>query len=160
MDCKTRFAQIEKECLAILFACERFDLYLYGREKITVETDHQLLVSIFKKSLEAAPLHLQKLRMRLHQYSIKVVYRKGSQLYLANTLSRVVTWVNYVCPQFVDMTESIESVDPRLTLMVCENSENSKSNYQWSVAVKIVCSYQSWLTALEEPNWQHNSTVF
>ena len=53
-DCETRFAQIEKECLAILFACERFDLYLYGRETVTVETDHQPLVLIFKKSLEAA----------------------------------------------------------------------------------------------------------
>jgi hypothetical protein len=43
-----RYAQIEKECLAILFACERFDLYIYGRERVVVESDHKPLEVIFK----------------------------------------------------------------------------------------------------------------
>ena len=122
MDCETRFVQIKKECLAILFACEHFDLYLYGREKITVEMDHQALKSIFKKLLRAPPIHLQKMRMRLHQYSIEVRYKKGSQMYLANTLSRAVVQVNYVCSWSEDRLESIASVGPTVTLMIHEDN--------------------------------------
>ena len=38
-----RYSQIEKECLALVFACNRFDHYLYGRKKITALTDHKPL---------------------------------------------------------------------------------------------------------------------
>ena len=36
------YAQMEKELLAIVHACDRFDQYVFGRE-ITVETDHNPL---------------------------------------------------------------------------------------------------------------------
>ena len=42
------YAQIEKEALAILFGCERFHVYLYGKS-FTVESDHKPLQPIFKK---------------------------------------------------------------------------------------------------------------
>ena len=35
--------------LFILYACERFDAYTYGRDIITVESDHKPLESIFPK---------------------------------------------------------------------------------------------------------------
>ena len=41
------YAQIEKETLAILFGCNKFNQHLYG-VKFTVESDHQPLESIFK----------------------------------------------------------------------------------------------------------------
>ena len=37
------YAQIEKECLAIVFACERFNQYIHGRVYTTVHTDHRPL---------------------------------------------------------------------------------------------------------------------
>lgn len=45
---ETRYAQIEKELLAITYACERFHQYVYGRT-VNVETDHMPLVCDFER---------------------------------------------------------------------------------------------------------------
>ena len=83
-----RYAQIEKECLAIVFACSKFSQYITRREKITVESDHKPLQSIFKKSLLAAPSRLQRMLLRLQRYNLDVQYKPGSQMYVADHLSR------------------------------------------------------------------------
>ena len=85
---ETRYAQIEKELLAIVFACDHFEAYVYGRECVHVETDHQPLVSIVTKPLNKAPSRLQRMLLRLQKYSLKITYKKGSEMYLADTLSR------------------------------------------------------------------------
>jgi hypothetical protein len=81
------WAQIEKECLAIVSACDKWDLWLYGLD-LEVHTDHQPLETIFKKPLQAAPRRLQKMMMRLQRYRLRIKYKKGSSLTLADTLSR------------------------------------------------------------------------
>ena len=48
------YAQIE-ECHSIVFKCQLFHHYLYGRDNITAETDHKLLSAIFSKPLLNAP---------------------------------------------------------------------------------------------------------
>ena len=60
-----RYAQIEKECLAIVCGRSKFSQYITRREKITVETDHKPLQPIFKKSLLDAPSRLQRMLLRL-----------------------------------------------------------------------------------------------
>ena len=85
---ETRYAQIEKELLAIVFACERFDSYIYGLEGIKVESDHKPLESIFLKPLHAAPQRLQRMLLRLQRYNLVIQYKKGKEIYLADTLSR------------------------------------------------------------------------
>ena len=50
-----QYAQIEKECSAIVFSCERLSQYLASREKITVKSDQNLLQPIFQKSILSAP---------------------------------------------------------------------------------------------------------
>ena len=55
------YAQIEKELLAIVFACEKFDAYIYGRDSVRVQTDHKPLESIFRQELCVAPKGLQRM---------------------------------------------------------------------------------------------------
>ena len=81
------YAQIEKEFLAIVYGVERFHQYTYGR-RVTVESDHKPLERIFGKPLASPPRRLQKMFMRLQRYDIDIQYKKGSEMYLADTLSR------------------------------------------------------------------------
>ena len=53
------YVQIEKECLAIVFACERFNQYLFRRESVSVQSDHKPVEAIFAKPLTAAPKRLK-----------------------------------------------------------------------------------------------------
>lgn len=58
-DTETCYAQIEKELLAIVFACERFEPYVNCCDIIQVESDHKPLEAIFCKPLHSAPKRLQ-----------------------------------------------------------------------------------------------------
>jgi hypothetical protein len=86
-DTETRYAQIEKELLAIVFACEKFHQYVYGNH-VTVLSDHRPLETILKKPLANAPRRLQGMAMRLQKYDVTIEYLKGKLMYLADTLSR------------------------------------------------------------------------
>ena len=81
------YAQIEKELLAMAFGLNRFREYVLGRD-VVCETDHRPLVSIVKKQLASAPKRLQRILLQLSQYTYTVIYRPGSQLVIADTLSR------------------------------------------------------------------------
>ena len=51
-DTETRYAQIEKELLAIVWSCDKFDQYIYGRDMVTIESDHEPLKAVFKKDIQ------------------------------------------------------------------------------------------------------------
>ena len=82
-----RYAQIEKEALAMAYACQHFHQYIYG-QTIGVETDHKPLVSIFAKPLNDCPARIQRIRFRLQKYDLKVEYVPGKYMYTADALSR------------------------------------------------------------------------
>lgn len=94
------YAQIEKELLAIVFAFRKFHTYVYGRSDVTVETDHLPLVRIFEKPLHQVPLRLQKMRLRLQQYSFKLVGKSGKDIPVADALSRA--YIPDTCQDLVD----------------------------------------------------------
>ena len=83
-----RYAQIEKETLAIVHAFRKFDQLLFGKSEITVHSDHKPLETIFKRPLASAPRRLQSMMLTLQRYSFTVKYRKGSSLLIADTLLR------------------------------------------------------------------------
>ncbi|KAL0963940.1 hypothetical protein UPYG_G00315590 [Umbra pygmaea] len=102
-DTETRYAQIEKELLAVVFACIKFKDYVYGKP-IVVETDHQPLVTILKKPIHTAPARLQRMLLQLQTYDITLVYKRGKQMYLADTLSRAPNKTSQ-CPATEDTFE-------------------------------------------------------
>ena len=62
------YAQIKKECLAIVFTCKRFNQYIHGSERTTVHADHRPLEPIFNKPVYNAPKQL----LRLQKYTLTV----------------------------------------------------------------------------------------
>ena len=85
-----RYAQIEKEALALTWACERFSDYIVGKS-IIAETDHKPLVPLLTtRTLDEVPPRVQRLRMRLKRFHFKEVnHVPGKEMYIADALSRM-----------------------------------------------------------------------
>ena len=64
-----RYAQLEKEALALTWACGRFSEFVHGLY-FELETDHKPLVSLLgERALDSLPSWIQRFRMRLMRYS-------------------------------------------------------------------------------------------
>ncbi|XP_059049470.1 uncharacterized protein K02A2.6-like [Achroia grisella] len=112
-ECQNNYAQIEKELLAILFGCEKFNQFIYGR-KITIETDHSPLVSLVKKPLNTASPRIQRMLIKLQKYQFDLVYKRGRELYLADTLSRS---FNEKCNSEIDL--ETEEIEAKIDILLC-----------------------------------------
>ena len=84
---ETRYAQTEKEMLAIVFVLERFNQHTFVRH-VYIEGDHKPLEMILQKPLARAPRRLQLVMMRLQKHDFTVHYERGKNMHLANMLSR------------------------------------------------------------------------
>ena len=74
--------------LGVVFALERLNHYTYGFT-ITLQSDHEPLMSIWKKTNAAASLRLQRLLLRLSKYDIDIKYLQGKENVIADVLSRI-----------------------------------------------------------------------
>ena len=81
------YPQIEKEALAMKHGCQKFHQYIYGTDVI-IETDHKPLESIFKKPIDRIPPRLRKIFLEIQQYAPKVCYKRGTEMHIADLLSR------------------------------------------------------------------------
>jgi transposase InsO family protein len=85
-----RYAQIEKEMLAVTYGLEKFHHFTFGRQ-VTVITDHKPLVAICSKPLSKAPKRLQNLLLRAQRYSFDITWKPGKDIPMADALSRAPT---------------------------------------------------------------------
>ena len=85
LDRETRYSTIERECLAVVFAINRFDFYLRGKEFI-LEVDHKplLYLSTFKGKND----RLLRWALSLQAYKFRVVHIAGKDNLGADLLSR------------------------------------------------------------------------
>ena len=77
-DAETRYANIERELLAIVFACQHFSTYLLGRSFVA-ESDHKPLEMIAMKNLANVPPCLQRMLLKLQRYDVTIKYRPGKK---------------------------------------------------------------------------------
>lgn len=79
---------MEKEALALTWACERFSDFILGLH-FELETDHKPLVSLLGgQALDALPPRIQRFGMRIMRYSYSIFHTPGKSLTSADTLSR------------------------------------------------------------------------
>ena len=83
-----RYAQIEKEVLAVTWSCEKFSDYILG-SRFEIETDHKPLVPILSsKHLNDLPPRVLRFRLRMAKFDYSISHVPGKLLYTADALSR------------------------------------------------------------------------
>ena len=122
--------------MVIVFAAEQFHQYTFGRP-VGVDSDHKSLETIFAKPLVSAPRRLQRMLMRLQMYDLSVRYKRGTELYRADTLSthyltkvhetREADVLNYLSDVETEQSEHEEIMDiNQLLASVCTKTKQIK----------------------------------
>ena len=86
------YAQIEKEGLALVYGVKKIHMYLYGRKKFTLVTDHKPLLAILVSKASLPTLvaaRLQRWAIILAAYNYEIEYRPTSNMGNADALSRL-----------------------------------------------------------------------
>jgi hypothetical protein len=87
-DAEKNYATIEKEALAVSWACERLAEYVLGMDFL-VETDHKPLVPLLSTTeIAKMPPRIQRFRLRLTRFSPKISHVPGKNQVTADALSR------------------------------------------------------------------------
>ena len=105
-DTECQYSNIERELLGVAFGLERLHHYTFGKP-ITVETDHQPLTSIWKKTIVTSSPRLQRLLLRLAQYDVHIEYLRGRENVIADALSRVTPTKS----DSTDYTDSLSNIE-------------------------------------------------
>ena len=83
-----------------------------------METDHKLLEALSQKNVMDILKRLQRMLLRLQRYHLQITYKRGSEMYLADTLSQA-----YIP----------ETGDPLRQSQFCQHLEQVNAMEDWSV---------------------------
>ena len=76
-DVERRYSQCEKEALAVVWACERAQIYLLGHH-FTVVTDNRAVSLIYSNTKSRPPARIERWALRLTQFDFSIVHRPGN----------------------------------------------------------------------------------
>ena len=134
-DVERRYSQTEKEALAVVWACERFHIYLYSKP-FTLYTDHKPLEIIYSPKSKPPP-RIERWALRLQPYQFNIMHMAGktnpadvlSRLPLENQPFRerniAEEYINYVTTNAVPKALTLQEIaratkaDPILQQVQC-----------------------------------------
>ena len=113
-----RYSQIERECLAIVYACEHNKLYLYGHD-FKLFSDHKSIVNLLNNPNSRVPLRIKRMTLRLQGYSFDLQHVTGENdisdypsRHPANseyTDHKIESYINYIidnaCPNAISLED-------------------------------------------------------
>lgn len=112
------FSTTEKECLAVLFAIEKFRPYVEGAH-FTVITDHYSL--LWLNRLQNPSGRLARWAVRLQQFNFTIVHRKGKEHVVPDALSRAVP--------VIEAIQEPEVIADKWYLRMVENIRQNPSKF-------------------------------
>ena len=158
-DVESRYSQTEKEALAIVWACERFNLYVFGKE-FELETDHRPLQYIYSRKSKPSA-RVERWVLRLQAYDFKVVYKPGRSN-IADALSRLNSVTPILDPkkEFQVTWDTVQMValhSTPIALSTQKIEEDSKTDSELVVVRKCLdsgdwsdCKYSSYVHVKDE----------
>ena len=162
------YSQTEREALAIVWACERLHLYIYGKPA-TVYTDHKPLVSIFGNPSSKPPPRIERWALRLQPYHLTVHYCKGEGNpadYLSRHPSQRITaasreekiaeeYVNYIAlastPKAMTVQEIKEATKADVTLQAVSKAIETGNWYEGTKESSVdAAEFSAWQKEKDE----------
>ena len=114
-----RYTVTERELLAVVFAVEKLDQYLRCKKFIIV-TDHSSLQWLLSRTLSNINARLARWVLALNQYNFTVIYKPGTTITNADSLSR---------QQFNNAKEDISFVtEPYINALRSGNERSNKED--------------------------------
>ena len=81
-----KYSQVEREALAVVYGCERFHLYIFGKP-FKIVTDARAIAFIYNNPNSRAPARIEKWGLRLLPYEFEILHKPGKEK-IADFLSR------------------------------------------------------------------------
>ena len=141
-DAESRYAVVELELLAIVWALQKCRTFVMGLPHFEVVTDHKPLIPILNDyTLDAIEnLRLQRLKENTSMYSFKAVWRRGKRLAIPDALSRApVSSPTADDVAFVQNLElHVDSIPRASDLQLTRLREVAKSDPEYSALCEMI----------------------
>lgn len=123
------YAAHELECLAIVWGCEQFRAYLYGRH-FKIYCDHNPLVYLDNYKVKSA--RFNRWRLLLNEYDKEIIYKKGSKNTNADALSRLdEVAINHVITTPIDdnLITKLQNEDKEIQQIIKDLKRQNKTMF-------------------------------
>jgi len=136
-DTERRYAQIEKEMLALLFGLEKLHHYTFGRQT-NIITDHKPRVTIVSKPMSKAPRRLQSMLVSALMYDFNLTYVPGKCIPVADALSPAPVNNNSGNSDFIfDKIDNL-TFSPAKTKHTCEMRDVSQKDEEMRLLTQTI----------------------